>query len=125
MADMRVPRARRLRREPTFAESRLWDLLRGRAFEDLKFRRQVPIGPYIADFLCKAHRLVIELDGGIHDAPFYDRERQEQRDAWLREQGLTVLRFSNGDVIDRPNLILDAIRNHTNLPSPLGEKGWG
>lgn len=106
----RIHRARRLRRNQTRAEVLLWDLLRGRDFEGLKFRRQAPLGPYTVDFLCLKRRLILELDGGIHDAPFYDMERQRARDAWLEAQRFTVLRFRNGDVEHHINDVLSRIR---------------
>jgi very-short-patch-repair endonuclease len=93
MADRRLTQARRLRGEATYAESALWNRLRGRAFEGLKFRRQAPLGRYIVDFVCLEHRLVIELDGGIHDAPFRDPERDRRRDDCLREQGYRFCGF--------------------------------
>jgi len=80
--------AKHMRRAPTFAERQLWQLLRDRRLEGLKFRRQVPLGPYIVDFLCHAHRLIVEIDG-----PFHDEEHDALRDTWLRTQGFEVLRF--------------------------------
>jgi very-short-patch-repair endonuclease len=96
--------------------------LRGRQFEGLKFRRQAPIGRYIVDFACLERRLIVELDGGIHDAPFRDPERDRIRDAWLAREGYRVLRFRNGEVENNLNAVLDRIRKALNLPSPLGEK---
>ena len=104
----------------TYAETVFWKLVRGRGFEHLKFRRQVPLGPYVVDFLCRSARLVVELDGGIHDAPFYDLEKQAARDAWLQAQGFTVLRFKNSELEQRGHLVMAKIRNA--CPSPLGEK---
>jgi very-short-patch-repair endonuclease len=107
----RIMRARRLRRTQTRAEALLWDLLRGRDFEGLKFRRQAPLGPYTVDFLCLKHRLIVELDGGIHEAPFYDLDRQRARDAWLEGQRFTVLRLRNAEVEHHINDVLARIRN--------------
>ena len=103
--------ARRLRQNQTSAEALLWRALRGRDFEDMKFRRQAPLGPYVVDFLCLEHRLVLELDGGIHDAPFYDVERQHAREAWLQAQNFTVLRFPTSEVEHRINDVLSRIRD--------------
>ena len=97
--------ARRMRREPTFNERLLWNLLRNRRLADLKFRRQVPIGPYVADFLCYAHRLIIEADGPQHDPP-----ADAVRDAWLRDQQFRILRFPNSRITLYPELVLDEIR---------------
>src|SRR5690242_14094269 len=109
--------ARRLRTEPTFNERSLWKLLRDRRLEGLKFRRQVAIGPYIVDFVCFAHRLIVEADGPMHD-PASDAAR----DAWLRSQRFDVLRFENGDITLYPDLVLDRIRQHVGQapPHPAG-----
>nr|WP_246731730.1 endonuclease domain-containing protein [Methylocapsa sp. S129] len=87
----------------------LWRLLRGSRVDGLKFRRQVPIGPYIADFLCFQHRLIVELDGPPHD----DDERKGRdsaRDEWLHEQGYRVLRFPNDLAIGGGDIVVDRIR---------------
>lgn len=109
MADRRIQRARTLRRTQTRAEALLWRILRAREFRDLKFRRQVPLGPYIADFVCFEHRLIVELDGGIHEAPFYDLARQREREEWLRRQGFKLLRFPNREVENHINQVLQRI----------------
>jgi len=101
--------ARRSRREPTMTEAAMWRLLRGRGLEDLKFRRQMPIGAYVADFCCPALKLIIEVDGGVHRLR---EESDARRDAWLTAQGFTVLRFGNEAVLRNPNLILEAVREH-------------
>ncbi|OYX36497.1 MAG: hypothetical protein B7Y99_01855 [Caulobacterales bacterium 32-69-10] len=97
--------ARAMRKEPTPTERILWRLLRAKRLADLKFRRQVPLGPYIADFASFHYRLVIELDGSHHDPEGYDG----RRDCWLREQGFRVLRFPNQDVLESPDSVTDAI----------------
>lgn len=103
----RRERARQLRTNQTGAEQRLWYHLRDRRFMGLKFRRQRPVGPYIVDFVCLAPMLVIELDGGQHaEQEGYDR----RRDQWLREQGFTVLRFWNNEVMNETEAVLEAIR---------------
>jgi very-short-patch-repair endonuclease len=96
--------AKRMRHEPTFNERSLWTLLRHRRLAGLKFRRQVPIGPYIADFVCFAHRLVIEADGPLHDP-----EKDAVRDAWLRSQQFRILRFPNSQITLYPDSVLDQI----------------
>jgi very-short-patch-repair endonuclease len=95
---LRRDRARRLRRDQTEAEARLWDRLRAGRLEGWKWRRQVPVGPFVVDFLCLEAALVVELDGGIH-AELADRDAR--RDAYLRARGLTVLRFWNAEVSAR------------------------
>src|SRR5690242_14717522 len=87
--------ARKLRSRMTDAERKLWFALRDRRFEAFKFRRQVPIGAYIADFICFDSRLVLEVDGGHHA----DSKRDERRDRWLAENGFRVVRFWNNDVL--------------------------
>jgi very-short-patch-repair endonuclease len=102
-----VLRARALRRDMTLPDGMLWQVLRHRP-DGFKFRRQHPIGRCIVDFYCPAARLVIEVDGESHrmgDNP----ERDEQRDAWLRNQGLQVLRFDAGDLIRDVQSVVTAI----------------
>jgi very-short-patch-repair endonuclease len=102
-----VMRARQARREMTLPEGILWQILRTRP-RDLKFRRQHPIGSYIVDFYCAAVRLVIDVDGGSHDMG--DRPAHDvRRDAWLRQQGLRVIRFDAGDVLKDPESTVTAI----------------
>jgi very-short-patch-repair endonuclease len=89
-------RARSLRKNMTDAERRLWRYLRQRQLDGHKFRRQVRIGPYIADFACLNPLIVIEVDGGQHaEARAYDA----RRDDYMRGQGFRVLRFWNNDVL--------------------------
>jgi very-short-patch-repair endonuclease len=98
--------AREMRREMTDAESLLWRLLRNRRVAGVKFRRQHPVGRYILDFYCDEKKLAIELDGGQHaDAVNYD----ERRDAWLRAQGVQVLRFWNNQVLEETEAVMEAI----------------
>ena len=86
----------------------LWYYLRAHRFMGLKFKRQKPIGRYIVDFICLERRLIIELDGGQHaEQMAYDRHR----DAWLRSQGYTVLRFWNNDVMQQLESVLERIRS--------------
>lgn len=92
-----IPFARKLRRDMTDAEKKLWSLLRNNRL-GVKFRRQVPYGPYILDFYCVKARLVIELDGSQHYTP-EGRGRDAKRDAYLRSDGLQVLRFLNDEVM--------------------------
>ncbi|HKU95841.1 MAG TPA: endonuclease domain-containing protein [Vineibacter sp.] len=95
VSDQRTDRARRLRQDSTDAERKLWRLIRSRAAGH-KFRRQHPIGPYFADFACVGRKLVIELDGGQHDA---QRDYDERRTADLAAAGWRVLRFWNNEVL--------------------------
>ena len=100
-----VTRARAMRREPTDAERVMWRVLRGRQLAHLKFRRQLPLGPYIADFACLDPRVIVECDGGQHAESRYD----EVRDAWLKAQGFRVLRFWNTDVLREPEGVAEML----------------
>ena len=95
----------------TPAEKRMWTALRRRQIGGKKFRRQHSIGPYIVDFFCMEERLAIEIDGSIHDDPLraaYDVERQQ----FLEAHGIRVVRFSNKQIRDSLDEILDVIREH-------------
>ena len=107
--ERQLDQARRLRRDMTNAEAMLWRLLRGSQVDGLKFRRQVPLGPYIADFLCFQYRLIVELDGPPHDGD-ERRSRDIARDEWLRAQGYRVVRFPNDLVIGGGDVVVDRIR---------------
>ncbi len=98
-------RARRLRRDETDAERQLWRRLSGRELGRFKFVRQVPIGPYVVDFLCRAKRLVVELDGEQHAESATDIIRT----AFLNRHGYAVLRFWNHEVLREREAVLDAI----------------
>jgi very-short-patch-repair endonuclease len=128
---MSIPRltnvARGLRRRQTIAEARLWARLRNRQLDNLKFRRQVPRGKFVADFLCDEAMLILEIDGSQHD------ERPEQdnmRSAYLEQLGYLVMRFRNHDVLQNTDRILDHIcavaaarrknRSPTAAPLPIG-----
>ena len=107
-------RAKRLRRDLTEAERHLWFRLRRRQLEGHRFRRQVPIGPYVADFACLEEKLVVELDGAQHAV---EVERDGRRDHWFAERGYRVLRFWNNDVLSNSEAVLAEILGH------LGEEG--
>ncbi|MGD9866966.1 MAG: endonuclease domain-containing protein [Hyphomicrobiales bacterium] len=117
--------ARRLRRDATEAEKRLWRKLRELDHPTAHFRRQAPIGPYIVDFASHSLRLVIELDGGQHG---WRREaaRDAARDSWLRSQGYRVLRFWNVDVAGNAEGVMAEIISALEVspptpdPSPRG-----
>ena len=99
----RVQRARTLRKNMTAPEALLWRQLRARQLYDLKFKRQVPIGPYIVDFLCEDRGLVVEVDCDTHALQIaYDR----RRDAFLNAAGLYVIRVTNRYVIQNLDGVL-------------------
>ncbi len=115
--------AKVMRRTPMGSERALWRLLRDRRLEGLKFRRQVPLGRYIVDFLCLRHRLIIEADGPFHED---NLEHDLERDAWLQGQGFRVLRLPNLQIDSRPNDVVAAIRAAAGMcPSPLAGEGVG
>ncbi len=98
--------SRRLRGEPTPAESVLWERLRGKQLLGLRFRRQHPIGRCVVDFFCPENQFVIELDGPVHDST---QEEDLARQAYLEEFGLTVLRIKNAEVLHNLTDILQEI----------------
>ena len=116
-------RARELRAEQTPAEQQLWQQLRAKRFAGFKFRRQEPIGRYIADFVCFRAKLIVELDGSQH---LENREHDENRDIWLKEQGFVVLRFWNNQWALEAESVLEAIWLALNpLPNPSPKMGEG
>jgi very-short-patch-repair endonuclease len=117
-------RAKEMRSGATDAEHRLWQILRAHRFSGYKFRRQVPIDYYIADFVCFARRLIIEVDGGQHS----ESRADAKRDAFLSSQGFRVLRIWNNDLFTNQDgvaeLILSALRSPP-LPNPSPARGEG
>ena len=112
--------ARRMRREPTYSERALWKVLRK---SDLHFRRQAPFGPYTRDFVCHRHRLIVELDGGVHDLPSV-AARDTAREAWLTGRGYRVIRFRNSQQPDEILQVIHArISADTPTPNPSPQGG--
>jgi very-short-patch-repair endonuclease len=100
--------ARRLRRELTDAERQLWVCLRSKQIEAFRFRKQVPLGRFVADFACMEPKLIVEVDGGQHaDRADHDADRT----AWLEGWGFTVLRFWNNEVSENMDGVLQVIVN--------------
>jgi very-short-patch-repair endonuclease len=115
---MASKRAQKLRRNPTKAELRLWKLLRRQQILGCRFRRQVPIGPYVADFACYSHRVIIEVDGGQHAM---EADKDLQRTRWLESQKFRVLRFWNNDVLANPEgvrVVIERVLAEQNTPLP-------
>ena len=117
-------RARRLRRNQTDAEARLWLRLRRNAL-GVSFRRQHPLDPYIVDFICLEARLVVEADGGQHSEE--RAEHDARRTAWLEERGYEVLRFWNNDILSNTDGVIEVIQRRlaerTPLPNPPPQGG--
>jgi very-short-patch-repair endonuclease len=103
-----------MRSNPTEAERRLWAMLRDQRMPVFKFRRQVVIDPYIADFVCLERRLIIEADGSQHAENDYD----VRRDAFLRSQGFSILRFWNNDVLHKASGVFEIIYAALSAPHP-------
>ncbi|HYW13752.1 MAG TPA: DUF559 domain-containing protein [Longimicrobium sp.] len=99
--------ARELRRESTSAEQVLWDALRAGRLDGLRFRRQHPVGRFVLDFYCAAHRLCIEVDGPVHEQ---QREHDADRDEALLLHGIRTLRFTNDAVFRDLLTVVEAIR---------------
>jgi len=122
-------KARELRIVMTDAERRLWATLRGRRLRGYKFRRQHPVGPFILDFVCIEHRLVIEADGGQHS----DNATDDHRTAWLSRRGWRVIRFWNNEILSNTEGVQEAILEALALtsahvqkaPSPSRFRGRG
>ncbi|CAN7396603.1 endonuclease domain-containing protein [Agrobacterium tumefaciens] len=112
----KTTQARTLRRDETDAEYRLWYELKNRGLNGFKFSRQVPLGPYIADFVCREKMLIVELDGSQHASSAHDR----QRTFWFNAQGYAVLRFWNHEIFEdissTLNTILAVLNAETFLP---------
>ncbi|WP_010185951.1 endonuclease domain-containing protein [Sphingomonas sp. PAMC 26605] len=131
VGDGSIERARELRRNATAAETKLWSVLRGSALDGHKFRRQQRLGPFYADFVCQAARLVVEIDGETHVG---NEERDARRTAFLEREGYRVLRFSNADVMQNVEGVTQVIRSAIGaspshlampggpLPLPRGER---
>ena len=108
-----------MRLNPTPAEKRLWSMLRDRRLPSFKFKRQFVITPYIVDFVCFERRLIVEADGSQHAESKYD----QRRDAFLRSQGFSVLRFWNNDVIENASGVFEAICAEL-TPHPPKPAAW-
>ena len=114
--DEQLDFARGLRAQMTAAETVMWRILRDRRI-GAKFRRQCPIGPYVADFACVAARLVVEIDGRSHGGP-ERRQHDRERDAWFAAQGWRVVRFDDDDVLAGGDVVMIRIKKElSRLPS--------
>ncbi len=113
-------RRRELRKNQTEAEKILWQKIRGRKINNLKFHRQYSAGPYILDFFCPQIRLAIELDGDQHKDPMvYDKERE----LFLKDKDITTIRFWNDEVLDKIDNMCKIINNLSQTLLLQQEKG--
>ena len=101
-----LPRARKLRKNQTDAEKILWNKLRNRQIDGYKFRRQVPVGAYIVDFICMSVKLIIELDGGQHAE---QQDYDQKRTAYLETKSIQVIRFWNNDILTNVDGVLETL----------------
>jgi adenine-specific DNA-methyltransferase len=124
--DDKLERPRRLRQNMPDAERLVWSRLRNRRFAGFKFRRQVPLGSYIVDFVCFARRLVIEMDGGQHTL---QQKYDADRTSWLEREGFRVVRFWNHEVFEERDAVEEQIwrKLHENplTPNPSPTRGEG
>ena len=111
-----VDRAKDLRKRSTKAEAVLWEKLRKRKLGGYKMRRQHPLGSYIADFYFPQRKLVIEIDGGIHDDATV-KEYDEIRQKAIEYYGIKVIRFRNEDILGRMEFVLAEIKRSLSQPS--------
>ena len=102
-------RAGKLRKNMTEAESKLWSLLRKKKVEGKRFRRQHPVNKFIVDFYCHECKLVIEVDGGIHQRA-EQKEYDTGRTYELEQLGLKVIRFTNSQVLQQPGMVIERIK---------------
>lgn len=109
--------AKELRKNLTAAEQKLWFDLKGKRLGGFKFRRQMPIGPYIADFACISAKLVIEVDGATHGTQ-RERKHDEKRTLFLNSKGWQVIRFTNEEIFKRRNDVLDHILKQCSPSAP-------
>ncbi len=117
--------AQRLRKNRTKAEIRLWLRLRRRQLNGSRFRQQVPLGPYVVDFLCVKSRLIVEVDGGQHAE---NARADEVRTSWLRSRGFRLIRFWNSEVLGNLDGVLQVILEELEAsppPQPAPIKGAG
>jgi very-short-patch-repair endonuclease len=117
ISDFKRKAAKALRANTTAAEDILWRHLRRLEIKGSHFRRQVPIGPYVADFACLKERLIIEVDGSQHGEDANSR-RDETRTRWLKSEGYRVMRFWNNDVMSNTEAVMDAIHDATAATPP-------
>lgn len=115
-------RARRMRREMTRAETILWTRLRRRQLMGFLFRRQLPIGSYIADFACPAAKLVVEVDGATHSTP-EELAHDERRRVFIEGEGWTILRVWNDDVFRNETGVVETVMRHLEDAPPPPSSG--
>ena len=106
--------ARNLRKNSTKEEYIIWQILRNRNFFNLKFKRQIPIGKYIVDFLCEEKNIIIEIDGGQHNSDV-NIIKDEERTKFLESKGYKVIRFWNNDINNNLDGVYQQLMDYINL----------
>lgn len=122
MTSKNASNARQRRKESTVSEGLLWSILRAKQLSGLEFRREHPIGSFIADFACATKKLIVEIDGGYHDLTGEQDIAREQR---LRELGWDVLRFTDKDVEQDAEAVARAITTHLGVKYSFQQRGGG
>jgi very-short-patch-repair endonuclease len=121
---IKTEHARKLRVDATGVERRLWQELRGAQIDGASFRRQHPAGRYILDFYCPALQLAIELDGGQHAQ---NKTQDRERDEWLAQRGVAVLRFWNSDITQNLSGVIELIAlkvSELKSRAPVSNRRW-
>jgi 5-methyltetrahydrofolate--homocysteine methyltransferase len=113
--------SKKMRSQPTEAESLLWDVLNNKKLDGYKFRRQHIIGNYIADFICLKTNLIVEVDGSIHQLP-ENKISDKERTDWLQKEGYRVIRFTNKEVLSNLDFVIKELKTNLAIP-PLGARG--
>lgn len=108
-----LKRSKNLRRNQTPAENKLWSLIRNKQIGGYKFRRQHVLFSYIVDFYCHSEKLIVELDGPIHNST-KAREYDQKREAWLLANGYKIIRFKNAEIFENQEKVLQEILEHLN-----------
>ena len=106
-----IEKARILRKKMTYAEKLLWERIRNKKLNGIVFRRQHPVEHFIADFYCHKYKLVIEVDGGIHETPEVS-ERDKGREYEIEKFGIKVIRVTNYEVINNMENVIQIIKSH-------------
>jgi very-short-patch-repair endonuclease len=112
-------RARNLRKGQTEAEKVFWHSVKAKRFEGYKFKRQVPVGPFYADFVCEEARLIVEIDGGQHS----ENQKDLQRTAFLNSKGYEVVRFWNNEVLGNLDGLLSSLSLTLSRKCGRGDNG--
>jgi len=105
-----LERRKKLRRDVPFCEKKLWQFLKGKQLQGIKFRRQFGIGPYVVDFFCPRHRIAIEVDGDSH----YEENAEKNdrlRTSFIESKGIRIVRFTNTDIVENIDGVIETIRS--------------